>query len=150
MLEWMGLNSYYYDGLQPKMNAGMIKLHECMPFVSIWQYKWNVRSSSSTDVAASTASSTGAASRPFVGVNATIHLSSNCTMSLKILFEPQWSILKHLIWKFTSIYFWNSVFSLYENKVLQMMSAGASLERFGERYLVFIDRANTDLKTNGL
>ena len=23
----MGLNSYYYDGLQPKMNAGMIKLH---------------------------------------------------------------------------------------------------------------------------
>ena len=26
MLEWMGLNSYYYDGLQPKMSAGMIKL----------------------------------------------------------------------------------------------------------------------------
>ena len=25
----MGLNFYYYDGLQPKMRAGMIKLHEC-------------------------------------------------------------------------------------------------------------------------
>ena len=25
----MGLNSYYYDGLRPKMSAGMIKLHEC-------------------------------------------------------------------------------------------------------------------------
>ena len=22
-------NFYYYDGLQPKMSAGMIKLHEC-------------------------------------------------------------------------------------------------------------------------
>ena len=29
MLEWMGLNSYDYDGLQPKMSVGMIKLHEC-------------------------------------------------------------------------------------------------------------------------
>ena len=37
-----------------------------------------------------------------------------------------------------SIHFWNSVFSLYENKVLQLMSAGASWESFGERYLVFI------------
>ena len=27
----MGLNSYYYDGLQPKMYAGMIKLHEVSP-----------------------------------------------------------------------------------------------------------------------
>ena len=30
MLEWMGLNSYYYYGLEPKMSAGMIKLHECI------------------------------------------------------------------------------------------------------------------------
>ena len=29
-------------------------------------------------------------------------------------------------------------FSFYENKVLQLMSAGASLERFGKRYFVFI------------
>ena len=26
----MGLNFYYYDGLQPKMSAGMINEHECM------------------------------------------------------------------------------------------------------------------------
>ena len=26
----MGLNSYYYDGLQPKMSAGIINEHECM------------------------------------------------------------------------------------------------------------------------
>ena len=25
----MGLNSYYYDGLQPKMRAGIINEHEC-------------------------------------------------------------------------------------------------------------------------
>jgi hypothetical protein len=25
----MGLNFYYYDGLQPKMSAGMINEHEC-------------------------------------------------------------------------------------------------------------------------
>ena len=25
----MGLNFYYYDGLQPKMSVGMIKEHEC-------------------------------------------------------------------------------------------------------------------------
>ena len=25
----MGLNSYHYDGLQPKMSAGMIEMHEC-------------------------------------------------------------------------------------------------------------------------
>ena len=25
----MGINFEYYDGLQPKMSAGMIKLHEC-------------------------------------------------------------------------------------------------------------------------
>ena len=29
MLEWLGLNSYHYDGLQPKMSAGMIEKHEC-------------------------------------------------------------------------------------------------------------------------
>ena len=41
-------------------------------------------------------------------------------------------------WNTKSVHFWNSVFSLYENKVFQLMSAGASLERFGERHLVFI------------
>ena len=32
MLEWMGLNFYHYDGLQPKMSAGIINEHEheCM------------------------------------------------------------------------------------------------------------------------
>ena len=25
VLEWMGLDFYYYDGLQPKMSGGMIK-----------------------------------------------------------------------------------------------------------------------------
>ena len=29
MLEWMGLNFYYYDGLQPKIRAGIINEHEC-------------------------------------------------------------------------------------------------------------------------
>ena len=28
MLEWMGLNFYYYDGLQPEMRAGIINEHE--------------------------------------------------------------------------------------------------------------------------
>ena len=28
VFQGMGLNSYYYDGLQPKMSAGMIKWHE--------------------------------------------------------------------------------------------------------------------------
>ena len=26
----MGLNFYYYDGLQPKMRAGIINEHECI------------------------------------------------------------------------------------------------------------------------
>ena len=30
MLEWMGLIFYYYDGLQPKMRAGIINEHECI------------------------------------------------------------------------------------------------------------------------
>ena len=30
MLEWMGLNFYYYDGLQPKIRAGIINEHECI------------------------------------------------------------------------------------------------------------------------
>ena len=30
VLEWMGLNFYYYDGLQPKMRAGIINEHECI------------------------------------------------------------------------------------------------------------------------
>ena len=29
----MGLNFYYYDGLQPKRSAGMIKEHECIAFL---------------------------------------------------------------------------------------------------------------------
>ena len=29
MLEWMGLNFYHYDGLQPKIRAGIINEHEC-------------------------------------------------------------------------------------------------------------------------
>ena len=32
----MGLNFYYYDGLQPKMSAGMIKLHECTYKDHLW------------------------------------------------------------------------------------------------------------------
>ena len=28
MLEWMGLNFYHYDGLQPKISLGTIKEHE--------------------------------------------------------------------------------------------------------------------------
>ena len=29
VLEWMGLNFYYYDGLQPEMSVGIINEHEC-------------------------------------------------------------------------------------------------------------------------
>ena len=29
VLELMGLNFYYYDGLQPKLRAGIINEHEC-------------------------------------------------------------------------------------------------------------------------
>jgi len=29
VLEWMGLNFYYYDGLQPKMRAAIINEREC-------------------------------------------------------------------------------------------------------------------------
>ena len=29
VLEWMGLNFQYYDGLQPKIRAGIINEHEC-------------------------------------------------------------------------------------------------------------------------
>ena len=29
VLEWMGLNFYFYDGLQPKMRARIINEHEC-------------------------------------------------------------------------------------------------------------------------
>ena len=51
-----------------------------------------------------------------------------------------------------SIHFWNGVFSLYENKVLQLISSGASLERFGERYLLLYseDHANTVLNERTL
>ena len=30
MLEWMGLNFYYNDGLQPKIREGIINEHECI------------------------------------------------------------------------------------------------------------------------
>ena len=30
VLEWMGLNFYHYDGLQPKMSAEIINEHECI------------------------------------------------------------------------------------------------------------------------
>ena len=36
------------------------------------------------------------------------------------------------------IHFLNSIFLLHKNKVLQLMSAVTSLERLGEKYLVFI------------
>ena len=39
---------------------------------------------------------------------------------------------------YNPIIFETVFFSLYENKVLQLMSAVASLERFGVRYLAFI------------
>ena len=29
VLEWMGLDFYYYDGLQPEMRAGIVNEHEC-------------------------------------------------------------------------------------------------------------------------
>jgi len=45
---------------------------------------------------------------------------------------------KKKLFQLKSIHFWNSVFWLYENKVVQLMSARANLERFGEKYLVFI------------
>ena len=53
------------------------------------------------------------------------------------------SHLIHLMLK--SIHFWNSNFSLYEKKVLQLMSAVTSLETFGERYLVFIKWRSTKI-----
>ena len=40
VLGWMGLNFYCYDGLQPKMSAGMINEHECM-YVSISSFIFN-------------------------------------------------------------------------------------------------------------
>ena len=36
VLEWMGLNFYYYDGLQPEMRAGIINEHECNSFFDIY------------------------------------------------------------------------------------------------------------------
>ena len=41
MLEWMGLNIYYYDGLQPKMSAGIINEHECIIRSSSYSQKDN-------------------------------------------------------------------------------------------------------------
>ena len=35
MLEWMGHNFYYYDGLQPKIRAGIINEHECTAKVNV-------------------------------------------------------------------------------------------------------------------
>ena len=40
VLEWKGLNSYHYDGLQPKMSAGIKNEHECT-HVYMWHMpKW--------------------------------------------------------------------------------------------------------------
>ena len=40
MLEWMGLNFYYYDGLQLKIRAGIIIEHECIaPFSQYLNFK---------------------------------------------------------------------------------------------------------------
>ena len=64
----------------------------------------------------------------------TVHkhkISPSWTSLGVLLINRKFKVLK-------SIHFWNSVFSLYENKVLQLMPAGASLERFGEKDLVFI------------
>ena len=36
VLEWMGLNFYYYDGLQPEMSAGIINEHECRLTSTSW------------------------------------------------------------------------------------------------------------------
>ena len=36
VLEWMGLNFYYNDGLQSKMRAGIINEHECSHNWMIW------------------------------------------------------------------------------------------------------------------
>ena len=49
-------------------------------------------------------------------------------------------------------FIWNSVFWLYEKKVLQLMSAEASLERFGKSILFSYGegRAFTVLRMNGL
>ena len=45
VLEWMGLNIQYYDGLQPKMRAGIINEHECkfkfQVFLSLQDRKTN-------------------------------------------------------------------------------------------------------------
>ena len=35
VLEWMGLDFYYYDGLQPEMRAGIINEHECSYYHSL-------------------------------------------------------------------------------------------------------------------
>jgi hypothetical protein len=43
--------------------------------------------------------------------------------------------LKNLIKYCTKIHSFQQRFSFYENKVLQLMSAGANLERFGEKTL---------------
>ena len=39
VLESMGLNFYYYDGLQPKMSVGIINEHECMYLLFIYPKK---------------------------------------------------------------------------------------------------------------
>ena len=37
VLEWMGLNFQYYDGLQPKIRAGIINEHECTRVLAFFQ-----------------------------------------------------------------------------------------------------------------
>ena len=38
VLEWMGLNFYYYDGLQPKISLGTIKEHKNLDNWVLWTF----------------------------------------------------------------------------------------------------------------
>ena len=70
-----------------------------------------------------------------------IHFMEVCLSLLKAaVSEETWILGKftrpNFLQKFLKfIHFWNRV---YENMVLQLMSGGASLERFGEKDIVFI------------
>ena len=56
------------------------------------------------------------------------------------IFAAKKYLSMEIVWKviLKSIHFRNSVFSLCENKVLQVMPAGTSFERFGQKDFVFI------------
>ena len=59
-------------------------------------------------------------------------------MSFILARIPQIFQIYGWVFKPTFFYFWKSFFSLYETKVLLLMSDGASLERFDEKNLVFM------------